>query len=418
MLWIAIHFPQYVGADADAPAPEDLAAWASRYTPNVSPERNQGLLLEISGSLRLRGGLPSLVRQLRTDLRAMGCEARLAGAPTARAAWWLSRSSRARFLTDSALLAQALAPLPLDVLDCEARTMVLLRRLGLRTLGELWRLPRKELARRCDSRLYVQLDQALGRSPEARRFLETPPRFYARQELALETTRAEPLLRIAERLLLRMSEQLVERAAGVSSFELLLQHHGVHTPTTLRIGLLAPACDATHLLALLREKLARTTLQYPVEAVCLRSTDIHALTMQSASLFDDENSLTQAWPQLVEQLRARFGAQRVHGIAIAADHRPEYASVIHDIGKACAATARFGARPFWLLRVPQALHETDGVPQFEGPLKLLVGPERIQSGWWDDSQSRDYFIAQTQSQALLWIYRLPARAWYLHGKFA
>nr|PZN02322.1 MAG: hypothetical protein DIU74_08145 [Pseudomonadota bacterium] len=59
------------------------------------------------------------------------------------------------------------------------------------------------------------------------------------------------------------------------------------------------------------------------------------------------------------------------------------------------------------------------MPHYEGPLKLLMGPERIQSGWWDGAyERRDYFIAQTPARALLWIYRVAARGWYLHGWFA
>ena len=47
---------------------------------------------------------------------------------------------------------------------------------------------------------------------------------------------------------------------------------------------------------------------------------------------------------------------------------------------------------------PQALAEVDGRPCRRGPLKLLSGPERIESGWWDSGEAsgdirRDYFIA-------------------------
>jgi protein ImuB len=62
---------------------------------------------------------------------------------------------------------------------------------------------------------------------------------------------------------------------------------------------------------------------------------------------------------------------------------------------------------------------------------LLAGPERIESGWWDGGEiARDYFIARTGDQALVWVFRErpslqsasgpPARGggWYLHGLFA
>ena len=57
-------------------------------------------------------------------------------------------------------------------------------------------------------------------------------------------------------------------------------------------------------------------------------------------------------------------------------------------------------------------------------LRLLAGPERIETGWWDEAAAaRDYFVAQAPSQALVWVYRLrPAPppgepGWFLHGRF-
>jgi protein ImuB len=61
-------------------------------------------------------------------------------------------------------------------------------------------------------------------------------------------------------------------------------------------------------------------------------------------------------------------------------------------------------------------------PVYGSPLKLIVGPERIEAGWWDDAPvARDYFIAENALGQLLWIYREhPAeknKGWYLQGLF-
>jgi protein ImuB len=55
---------------------------------------------------------------------------------------------------------------------------------------------------------------------------------------------------------------------------------------------------------------------------------------------------------------------------------------------------------------------------------MLCGPERIESGWWDDGLiERDYFIAENDARQLLWVYRERratdvAAQWFLHGFFA
>lgn len=80
-------------------------------------------------------------------------------------------------------------------------------------------------------------------------------------------------------------------------------------------------------------------------------------------------------------------------------------------------------RPLWLLDRPRALGERQGQPQHDGPLQLLAGPERIESGWWDGQPvRRDYFVAVDPAHRLLWIYRAAPGstspgAWFLHGSF-
>jgi protein ImuB len=81
-------------------------------------------------------------------------------------------------------------------------------------------------------------------------------------------------------------------------------------------------------------------------------------------------------------------------------------------------------RPLWLLPEPIPLAEQQHRPVYGTPLTLLSGPERIESGWWDNQWAeRDYFIARDEQHALLWIFRprVPDAAvrdrWYLHGKF-
>ncbi|HEU4621096.1 MAG TPA: DNA polymerase Y family protein, partial [Burkholderiaceae bacterium] len=83
-------------------------------------------------------------------------------------------------------------------------------------------------------------------------------------------------------------------------------------------------------------------------------------------------------------------------------------------------------RPAWLLDVPRRLTVRGDSPYYEGPLTLVAGPERIETGWWEGRERmavRDYFIAETNDARLMWVYRERAQggqgeAWYLHGKFA
>jgi len=64
----------------------------------------------------------------------------------------------------------------------------------------------------------------------------------------------------------------------------------------------------------------------------------------------------------------------------------------------------------------------DGLlPKTDTPLTLLDGPERIETGWWDDFDvKRDYFVARDGSGAKLWLFRQRTgrKDWFLHGIFS
>jgi protein ImuB len=70
-------------------------------------------------------------------------------------------------------------------------------------------------------------------------------------------------------------------------------------------------------------------------------------------------------------------------------------------------------RPLWLLR--RALPLRGPAP------RILAGPERIESGWWDGADARrDYYVVQTRDGQRAWAYLLPGATdgWMLHGWFA
>jgi protein ImuB len=391
MLWVALHFPSLPPGTL-----EPIAAWACRFTPKVSLEPPHGLLLEVEGSLRYFGGRDGLLGKLRAGLAELGFEASIAPADTARAALWLARGGGGR-----------LEDLPVEVLDME---QAFFRSIGISSVGELLRLPREGLARRCGRRLVDDLDRALGKAPEAREFFVAPPRFAAQLELPAEVTQAEALLAAARRLLAQLEGLLAARQSGVRSFTLTLIHPGAFS-ATLEIGLASPARDAARMAQLLRERLAALPLARPVQAIRLEAGDFTPLHARSAGMFGDALAETEDWARLIERLRARLGHDAVCGLATSPDHRPEASWRRIEPGDWDPREFRLpGARPLWLLEQPQRLPGT--------AFALLAGPERIECGWWDgDEARRDYFIAQLEGASLGWIFREDGD-WYLHGWFA
>jgi protein ImuB len=396
-----------------------VAGWAAQFTPGVALEFPDSVLLEVSGSLKLFGGLSPLLARLREGLAEMGWSAALAVAPTPRAACWLALAGKQKFVGPSAGLEPALAALSVGVLRRDDETIAAFQAIGVRTLGELRALPRDGFARRFGQGLLDELDRGFGQLPDPRNFFVPPERFRATIELPAEVTQAEALLFATKRLIVQLAGFLVARSGGVQRLVLRLGHRD-RAVTEIAIGLVAPSRDAEHFTLLLRERLAGLSLAQPVREIVLQAEDLVLLPGSNFGLLLEPGKPQGDWGQLVERLRARLGAEAVCGITGRAEHRPERAIVVVEPGVP-PLELDFGERPFWLLESPRSLREVGGVPQYEGPLDLLAGPERIESGWWDgEDVARDYFVARTRNEALVWIYRerRGGDGWYLHGLFA
>jgi protein ImuB len=406
---------------AEREALEGIAAWLGAFTPNVSLESPCSVLAEVGRSRRLFGGLVCLVEQVRAGLGQMGFTSFLCVAPTVRGAWWLAQAGREDLIEDAATLRAALAGLPVAVACARHDVLGLLRDIGIGTIGELLALPRVGVARRFGQALLDDLDRALARAPEPRAFFAPPARFTAQLELPGEVVHAEGILFAARRLLVQLEGVLLARHAGVRRFELTLLNR--HTrPRILEIGLAMPAREAERFVQLLRERLGRINLVEPVEAIRLEAGEFCPLAGRITDLFRDERAGEESWGHLIERLQARLGRNAVHGLAGHPDHRPERAWRTVDLHEPAPQEEgdAFLPRPPWLLEAPRRLQEVEGVPHRDGPLELLAGPERIETGWWDgDDVARDYFIARASDGALLWIFRERGVGdWYWHGIFS
>lgn len=406
-----------------------LAGWAGQFSPTVSLHQN-GLLMEVEASLALFGGLMPLLARVRRGVRELGFSAVPAVAPTPLAAWWLARARHLRpglrSCHDSPRLTEYLRPLELATLGWPEGSVALLEGLGIRRLGQCLDLPRDGFARRFGPELATLLDKALGRLPDPRPLFVPPESFGSGLDLPAEVDRVEALQFPLRRLLLELEGFLRGRGAGVQQLELMLGHTGKGR-TRVHLGLAAPERHASRLLSLLRERLNRVELSQSVVSMSLLAEGWLPFAAENAALFQEGPGRGSRWRDLQERLHARLGSGRVHALRTEADHRPEAAwrrAPVLESGKAQEVGAvTVAPRPVWLLPAPRPLPSRDGTPDYHGPLTLLQGPERIESGWWDGQPvGRDYFVARNRRGELLWVYRDHAPQarpeWFLHGVFA
>lgn len=458
MHWIALQ-PQPDAAMPLSPLTDPLTAlgwWALQFTPRVALLPG-AVLLEVSASTRLWGGRAALLHRILKSNKP------LAQVKYAQGATSLIAFGRLRSPADVATAAPD--DLPLASLLAAQPHLDTLARLGCRRWGQLRALPRAGVVRRFGAALVDALDQAYGQRPDVYPWLTLPEAFEGKLELPSPVDSAAALLFGGRRLLAQLQLWLQLRQQGVLAIELgwtLDARRHTERVGALVLRTAEPASDTAHLQRLLAEHLSRVTLPAPALALRLRSLQTQRLAGISSSLLPEEQLSGDSLAQTLERLSARLGPERVLRLQARADHRPEHMQVWQNAivsGAIKASGIRAGGQkqaedqaarqtclstgpwaqalyPTWLLAEPLKLALHQQQPCYQGPLTLLSGPQRLESGWWAEPPApqacaaatlRDYFVARSDNSPLLWIYRerlsgtnpaQPSADWYLHGVFA
>ena len=463
MQWIALRWlpeddaavPSSESAAPVRPAPElplsleALGWWGLRYTPRVA-WLDEALVLEVSACERLWGGLQPLMRLMTAWNPVPGSRLQKVQGATS-----LVALARLRlFALGQQPPADIPAALPLHTLTAAREHLDVLARMGCRTWGDVAALPRGGLSRRFGAALREALDRAWGLRPERHTWLTLPDAFEQKLELPALAENAHELMWSANRLLAALQVWLRVRQRGVLALELewtldLKRYNGVNLPPHQHITVRTaePTQDMAHLRRLMSERLALTQLAAPASWLRLRSLETTPWAGASTSFLPEDNRKGDKLHELVERLSARLGPREVLVPVAQADHRPEgmqgwrpalrqgASPVKPKPAKDGNGTQQPNAVfPPWLLREPLPLEMHDGHPCYQGRLRSLVGPQKLEAGWWGDRGGddgghpavRDYYVAESPAAGLVWVFReRPSGCfasgdvrWFLQGLYA
>jgi protein ImuB len=429
-----------------------LARWAGRWSPLVEVDGADGLRLDVSGVAHLFGGEKELGDDMRERFAALGLTARIAMAPTAGAAWGLARFRPA--MVGEAELPGALAPLPIAALRLDARTLQILQRLGLKTIGQLAGVPRNSLQRRfrkAGSPLDA-LDRALGRRPDPLTAVaaDLVPRALAR--LAEPATHPEAAAQALVRLIPDLARQLERHRLGARRLHLAgYRVDGSVAGTGVATAI--PSRDPAHLHRLLKDKAAELDPEFGFDGFVLAASWCEPLDTAQDSLIESPDGAGDV-ARLVDRLSVKLGPGRVRRPAPVESHLPERASgwaeAVSSLRGASATERSNGAnpdrsaplamtgRPHHLFDRPEAIAVVYATP--EGLPRRFVwrrvvhdiarveGPERIAPEWWrarSSARLRDYYRVEDGAGRRYWIFREGiigdgrggAPLWFMHGLF-
>ncbi len=409
---------------------------ADSFSPRVEDAGEGVVYLDVSGLSAIFPSEAALGAALVQRAQRLGFEASVGIAATRTAASLAAREGGGVTSVPPGEEWQILAPLSVDLLQPSPELRATLHRWGIRTVGELARLPASAVGARLGPEGLLLVHRARGE--DERPIQPRPARMHFEEAVDLEycIESLEPLAFVLRGLLDRLTARLAMRgfACGDLRLSLRLANRARDERT---VAVAAPSNDARALLALVRLQLEKSPPAAPVEGVCLGAVPERLRTVQ-LDAFRPAGPAPERLAVALMRLAALCGADRVGAPALVDSHRLDAYRLV-PFGSVLSRTLPWISAP----RAPlagdgfavalRALRPPCPVEVFcdrgaldyvrgaglSGRVVAVAGPWRIQAEWWSEgATSRDYYDVQLSDGGVYRMYcERKTQQWFVDGVY-
>jgi protein ImuB len=421
----------------DARALDRLAGWFLRFSPLVAPDHPNGLMIDATGVPHLFGGEAAMLNKIIERLQRDKISSQIAMAETPGAAWACAHYGNEGVIANGATRS-ALEHLPVAALRIKQPVVESLNRVGIRTIGDLLRIPRATIPHRFGRDVMQRLDQALGDKPEA-----INPVFPqdAKSEVMKFTdpiATREALVHAAVTLCDRLCRRLELVMQGAKRIDLMFLRVDGHSEA-IRVSTAQATYDAKHIARMFVEKIETVDPGFGIEVATLTANLTELVNPKQSSVLKDADVDHRELATLADRLSNLHGSVNVFKVGPTQSAKPELAVKRYPItADVTDDWPKAHARPVHLLEQPEIIEVTAMLPDYPPKqfkwrhrihkIKHATGPERMRDEWWraanEIGEIRDYFKVENERGERFWIYRdnrltqNSTYRWYMHGFFA
>lgn len=298
--------------------------------------------------------------------------------------------------------------------------------LGVRTVGDLLRLPPAGLAERFGEEVFRVFRAASGED-------DLPIQPARSEETVLEDVvlddgekDVQRLLFVMKPMLDRLLLRLAARREALAALELRLKLE--RAPGRVeRLKPAEPTLDAPQILDLVLLRLSSLALASGVIEVGMVAEGEKATAAQLDLFATRARRDPAAQKRAFARLRAEFGENAIARAGLREGHLPEASFEWLPLPELPAPKPRIVRRTLVRrLRIPptplphRPRHEEDGWQlrgRGDAAIDDLLGPYVLSGGWWRKGLTREYYFARTRREEWLWVFHdKNRRRWYLHGR--
>ena len=412
-----------------------IAEWCIRYTPFVSIDSGDGLILDVSGCAHLFGGEENYLTTIIQRMKTFGYDVRSAMADTIGTALAVCRFGKSGSIILSGEEEKALSLLPPAALRLENAISERLDKFGLKTIGSFISMPSSALKRRFGPTLLTRLAQALGKELEFTNPVKAIVPYQERLQSMEPICTAVGISIAIKTLLHEMCLRLNRESKGLRKCE--LQCYRVDgNIQRIGIGTNSPSRNEEHLFKLFENNISKIRPNLGIELFVLEAPVVEDLLNTQDALWTISKGNFSVIAELLDKFSGKIGTEHIYRYLPDEHYWPE-----RSIKKTSSLTEKPTTnwredlpRPLHLLSQPEPIEVSVPIPDYPPLLfkhkgilhtvKKADGPERIEEEWWIGSNLyRDYYCIEDEQGARYWLFRsgdynTGNAKWYLHGFFA
>ena len=412
-----------------------IAKWCIRFSPIVSIDLPDGIIIEATGCTNLWNGEISYLGSIFNRLKQIGYNVNAAIGDTPGKAWGLAHFSDQQPIIRCEDELNAFLFLPVAALRLEVDTVKRLDKLGLRQIRSILSMPRSVLRRRFGNHLLMRLDQALGRQEEIIQPVQ-PVEPYSERLPCLEPIVTATGIELAlKKLLELLCKRLQQEGKGIR--KLIFRGYRIDgNIQAIDIGTNRASSNVNHLFKLFEIKISSIEPALGIELFTLESSKVEDIHSTQEKFWDKACGLENpGLIQLLDRVSNKIGNGHIHRFLPAEHHWPERSvRIAASLDEKTTIQWRTDRqRPIHLLQNPEPIWATAPIPDYPPMLfryqnklhkvKKADGPERIEKEWWiEEGQHRDYYAVEDEEGKRYWIFRSghysDSYQWFIHGFFA
>ena len=392
------------------------------------------ILLEVSEVIRLRKGLANIHKEIKNGLlKIIGnynskIKFKICISLNCQATEWMclnTKPNSSTVILNYDLMIKKIKSIHVDLILNAYKISNSLEGLGIKTIGQILKIPKKKIRRRFNNRLLDDLDLIFSKNVVSR--LNTVKKSVPveeKKDFINPVTEKEHLLHELKKILKSLCKNINEQHLGTRRVNLFITTENKKKLSyEISVDLSQGTSSFLNIFFLIKEKFNYIKIEEPVTSIKVIFQGIQYIEEKTDDLIIEKKKYSLSIIELIAVLSSKLKQSSIISFNNQINYAPELKfKKSFFSGKTYPNNTITTTDPdtqdvIWIYDSPLLLKKKYEMPLYKGELKICLGPERIETNWWTKYPlRRDYYIAETKNNEKLWVYRTPEKKWYLHGK--